>query len=340
MKNTIKILLIILLMAAAAEAKTVKLSDYATPNDGNNDTSGFQSALDAVRTNGGGTVMVPEGTWEIRSQLNLVDYGNYVSYVIQGEKGAILRIDGGSTDLIFYGGNINHMEFRDLIFIGNTSDTYDASYLGFFLYTMQLKVSGCQFYGLRAKNDIFYTGNVDAVYENNQFGGSAGDNSSINADVTYTPIWGVTVTDNIFYDYGNFKNVYYSKVSGAPWIKIAGGTGTPVVTAQAPRVVISRSRFDEGAGTAIDITNIPDVTIENSGFNVSGVTGGTGIKLSKVTFGLVQGCSLGYTSNSRPALTLVNNTSIKAARLKFGGGVYFASIDGTSSAITEQCPAC
>jgi len=336
MKKTIKILLILLLVVMAAEAKTVKLSDYATPNDGNNDTTGFQNALDAVRTNGGGTVIVPEGTWELRSQLDMIGSNNFVSYLILGEKGAILRIDGGQNDLIFYGGNINQIEFRDLIFVGNTSDTYDASYLGYFAYTLQLKVTGCQFYGVRAKNNLFRTENVDAVYENNQFGGSCADDSTLYAN---SAVEGLTAIENIFYDYGNFKATYYSKVCGGAFIKVDGASSS-AVNAQAPRVIVDRSRFDEGVPIAVNITNVPDVTIENSGFNVSGVTGGTGIKLNNVDFGLIQGCSFGYTSNSRAALTLVSGTSIKAARLKFGGGVYFASIDGTSSAITEQCPAC
>lgn len=336
MKNTLAILAVLLFAAAAAQAKIVKLSDYATPNDGNDDTSGFQSAVTELKSNGGGTLLVGEGTWELRSIITFADYSNYVSYLVQGEKGAILYINGSDTSTIFWGGNTNQIEFKDLIFKGNSSDTYDASYVGHFLYALQVKVTGCQFYGVRAKNALFKTENVDVIYDNNQFAGSCGDTSAIYANES---VQAVTVSETTFFDYGNFKDTYYSKVCGASWIKVDGPSTIPG-NGNAPRVVIDRARFDEGTATSIGITNVTNVTVENSAFNVSGVTGATGIKFNNVGLGLIQGCSFGYTTNSRPAVTLVTNSSIKAARLRFSNGVYFASIDGSSSAITEQCPQC
>lgn len=257
MKNMFKILVLVLSAVAAVEAKTVLLSDYATPNDGNNDTSSFQSAINDLKSNGGGTLIVGDGVWELRSTVSLVDYSNYVSYLIKGEKGAVLYINGSGTDTIFYGGNTNQVEFRDLIFKGNPSDTYDASYVGYFAYASQVKVAGCQFYGLRAANALFHTANVDAVYENNLFGGACGDTSAIYANDS---IMGLTVIETSFIDYGNFKDTYYSKVCGASWIKVDGPSSN-AVNALGPRVLISRARFDEGTPVSVGITNINHVTI-------------------------------------------------------------------------------
>lgn len=328
--KTIIATLILLLGSLIISAKTVTLSNYCTPDDNTDDAACFQTAINALKANGGGTLIVDEGTWDLQDPILLGDTNNYVSYLIKGDKGSILKIQASQTETIFYGGNTNQVEFRDLIFVGS-SNTYDAQYLGYFLYAQQLKVTGCQFYGIRAKWALWRTENIDVVYENNQFGGSCGDVSAIYANEAME---GMVVRESTFFDYGNLKADYHSKVCGAAWITVDGAENS-AVNGHAPRVLITQSRFDEGPPTAIAIKHVPDVTVSQCAFTM-GLT--TGIWMKNVAQGVVESSQFGH--NDVPALTLISGSVVQVNRLRFADGATFADIDGDSTANIGYCPDC
>lgn len=81
------LLTLTLFLAATSMAATVNLKDYATPNDGQDDSAGFQKAVDDLKKAGGGTLLIGEGTWDLSSGVNLVTNGDNVSFLLQGDKG-------------------------------------------------------------------------------------------------------------------------------------------------------------------------------------------------------------------------------------------------------------
>jgi len=329
------LLSLFLFLTFTANGKTVRVADYATPNDGLDDSGDFQLAINNLRNGGGGTLEIGNGTWFLKDGLNLTSATNYVSYLIKGDKGAIIQVDAGQSANIFYAGNVNQLELKDLVFIGS-GETYDVGRIALTNFTEKVKVSGCQFYGIRAKEEMFWLGNVDAEFEHTQFAGSTGDNAVIYG---YENLKSLTVDNVNFVDFGNFGINYYSKVGASAWIKVEGLASQPT-NFNAPSVTVNRSRFDEGATRAVWIKNIPDVAITNIAVNVSGITDGAGVIFDNVPYGIIEGSTFGYTANVRPAVRLLNNSNARVSRLKFGGGVYFADIDGTSAARVSYCPMC
>lgn len=336
----ILLLLFLFFVASTAQAKTVDIKDYAVPDDGLCDTPGFQTAVDALRVNGGGTLLVSGGTWELScgDAIRLVDYGNYVSYSIVGAKGSIIRVTAGAGFYGFYAGNVNQLEVRDLTFVGGTPGV-DVQSLLLAAYTDHVIISDCRFYGVYAASALIHTMNVNTVIEKTQFGGSAAGKAVILAagDVN-TPFGTLTVKDTNFIDYANFLNQYLSKTHhGIPaWIR------AEQVSTYPSRVVLERLFFDEGAYLIADIRNVKHVEVNNIASNVNGTTPGGGIRFDNVANGNVVSSRFGYTTNRRPALVLVNNSHVQISRLEFEAGVYAGTVDATSKfypiGICRGCP--
>ena len=92
--------------ATSVQAKlrqTVSVKDFGAVGDGSvNDTAAIQAAIDAVFAAGGGTVLVPTGTYAVTS-LNMAWAASYTSVYIkgQGERSTIFTKYGATTTPIF-----------------------------------------------------------------------------------------------------------------------------------------------------------------------------------------------------------------------------------------------
>jgi hypothetical protein len=338
MKLPLLPILVFTLCCLSVPAKTINLVNYATPDDGQDDSVGFQRALNDLKDAGGGTLVVNSGDWDLSTPLDLTTYGNYVSYVIRGDKGAVIRLALRESEGAIYAGNANQVELRDLVFTGDSTVDYDTGYVYLANYTAKTIVSGCQFYGIRAKDGLFYLGNTDAVFDNVQFDGNAADHGVIHA-VNFS---GLTVTSTEFLDYGNFRSQYYSKSpnNAGPWINAEVLTGFVPPNALAQRVVrIQDVRFDEGASNAIKLTNISQFLASGLMVNVSGVTGSAGILLDNVGYSDIRLSAFGYTANARPAIRVTDHSTASIAGIIVGGGV-FAAYKDTSSQIFYDKATC
>lgn len=339
MKKLALIFVTITLFAVCAMAKTVKLADYTTPDDGKDDSAGFQSAINVLKNNKGGTLEIGGGVWNLSQMVNMVAYGNYVSYRIVGDAGSVIRLNLPQTEVAFYVGNVNQLIFENLIFTGDGSlSNYDTGFLLLANYTDKLSVRNCHFFGIRAGHSLFYIGNIDARFENNQFYGNASDVANIYGAFDMV---GLLIENTNFRDYGGFLGDYISKTpnGNSSWIKVERDAEDPALY-QSSRVRISDVRLDEGAYTGISLKNVPIVEISGLTVNVSGVTSGVGILFDNVKYAIVTNSAFGFTTLSRPALKLLNNSHVTVSRLKFGGNVYFSDIDASSEAKISFCPEC
>ncbi len=326
-----KILILTLLLTLSIAAKTVDVASYATPNDGVDDTAAFQSAINAVKNAGGGTITVSDGTWDINGRLYL---SGYVSYKFDGDKGSIISIDNEAYQT-FNVGNVNQIEFRDLIFIGHPTgfDTWTLVYIS---ASQQLRVTGCQFFGISAHTALFEIGSVDAVFDGNQFEGSGGGLATIYANASMRNL---KVLNSTFLDYANFNGTFYSKPSGQAWVMATGNVAT--INATAPTaIVIDGNRFDEAPYSAITITNARSVTVRNTAINVSSYATGAGIRLNNVRSGVIENSIFGYATLSRPAIVAQNSTQLRLENLEFGNSVFPFTADATSTVDTVLCEEC
>jgi hypothetical protein len=330
-------ILLLLCLCSMAHAKTVHVSDFATPNDNADDTPGFQAAIDKLKLAGGGILVIDDGTWKLLGTVNMVTYGNDISYLIQGDKGAVIQIAGGQSMLAFYIGNANHAEFRDLIFTGSPSQqVYDCQFLILAAYTGRLTVNACQFFGVLAKDSVISSMNVETRIQDTDFFGCGGVRGVVTGAA---PFGSIVVRGAKFIDYGVLRNVYYSKPGAPSWINIEDSPDRPVQFLTAS-VTIEHSRFDEAALAHIRIKNVAHVRILNCTHNVSGVDFSKGISLDRVKNGVIANGAFGYSSNRRPALELINGSFAKVSGLIFGNAVYLADVDTSSAVDASDCRAC
>lgn len=324
----------------ASGGGTVKLSDYAVPDDGENDAVGFQNAVNDLKANKGGTLIVDGGVWNLDSMVNFSTPGNnYISYKVIGDGGSVIKLGLGQSGIGFYAGNTNQITLDNLIFTGDDSTAgYDCNFVLLSTYSEKTTIKNTQFFGIRAKHSLIYAGNTDMVIENTQFAGNASDTANVYGAFD---LRGLTIENTDFRDYGNFLDKYYSKTPQGvtAWIMVERDAQT-AVNYYAARVRLTDLRLDEGAKYGISIKNVPHVTADALRINVSGILNSAGIVLDNVKYADVKDSVFGYTTNSRPAIKLSNHTNVKATRLTFGNNVYFAELDITSSVDTALCAEC
>jgi len=326
--KTISALVITLLFGVCISAKTVNLSDYATPNDGQDDAAGFQTAIGDLQAAGGGTLVVTDGKWNLNNTINMVMYPIGISIKIVGSKGAVIQPDLPPDRILFYVGNLNQFEMRDLIFVGDSSASPDLGYLLYSSYVDQTRITGCQFYGLRAGESLIYIANTDAVIEHSLFHGIA----SKVGNITAVAFRGLTASHLQFIDYGNLGGAYYSKTpyGNTAWIYLDGADSRTENALSQRAVTISDARFDEGARYAIDAKNVSFLTVRGVQTNVSGMTDSAGIRMNNVLFASIEQSKFGFPALPRPAMVALNNTKVLFNGISVGDGVYYGEKDASS----------
>lgn len=326
-----KTLLLILTLCLSTYA--VDIADYCTPNDGLDDGVCFQDAVDDLPN--GGTIIVSQGTWDIKSPISFVTYSVANSFAIKGTKDSIIKPD--LSGIVFYSGNQNQITFEGLTFVGDGTTANDMSYAMYFGGSSHAKVVDCQFYGLRASASTIFAGGTELTVEDTLFHGSAGPTV-----IETQNSKGLTIRNSEFLDYGNLNGTYYSKTpyGVSIWVKV-NASAHPTPNANAHRgVIFENVRFDEGSVKTASFTNIRYVNIKQVNVNVSGIIGGAGCLFDNVKLAKVEQSMFGYSSAARPAMVLTNNSTVRVEGLALGGAVTDYTADGTSRAFIEDCEGC
>ncbi len=337
-------LIVITVFGVVASAKTLALSDYCVPDDGNDDSVGFGHAVDELQNSGGGTLVVGAGTWDIEHGINIWsfgDYGNAVSIIIRGDGGSVINLRLNDQETAFEVGNKNRFEMRGLIFTGTPGGGIDAGRLASIRFTLLTVVSECEFYGIRTSDALFHIGNTDATFENDNFDGNATGSGS--ANIHAVNFGGLTVKHSQFFDYGTSKGIFYSKsgYNSGSWINAEAPNGESPTNSSSERVVrIEDSRFDEGAFVGVRLTNVSNALLSGLSFNLSSGDGSTGIRLDNVGLAEVKMSKFGWARTHRPAVTAVNRTTLNAMSLSFGDDVYFLESDTSSTINSSFCRQC
>lgn len=337
----------------AANAQTgIDVRDFgAIAGDGVDDAPAFQAAVDAAFEKHGGTIVIPAGRYDIKQMISIIPDG-YVGAEVMfaGQKGAILGISVGRDNIAFKGGNLNSLVFEDITFIGknvafDNPDFFDARHVIYADHINQFNLTRCNFFGLAtqstngAQTGIIYVGDADAKFVDSQFDGdlSLYPTGSIIEAVDFK---GLTVSRCTFLDYANLGGEYFSKSTAfvGAWIRAKNTSGFN--KAQQRRIFIEDSRFDEGAAYALDIVNVPWVTVRGIYVNVNGTSAGRGIRMFNVEFARVEQSSFGLARYARPAIEVFNCVALYVAGLRFSEEVFFLSNNGLQDLKVEFCPQC
>ena len=340
MRKPLFFVLIVILFTLTAQAKTLRLSDYGTPGDSIDDSGSFQTAVNELSTNGGGTLVITEGLWDIQQGILLINPSNNATSIrISGNKGAVIRLALNQEATFLSIGNGIQAELSGLIVVSKTTGPlYDGGYFLRSANTGQTIIQNCNFFGLLMKYDFIHISNTDLVVEKCIFGGNATSGAQIHA-VNFS---GVTVRDSLFLDYYNFLGAYYSKTpyNIGMWIK-AENDSMPGINAMGTKAVtVLNSRFDEGAPMAIYVKNAPFADIADVQVNVSSVGDATAIRLDNVQFAQVKMSQFGFTAYRKPAITATNGTTLEVSGLRFANPVYFAEVDRSTKVFKEKCAQC
>lgn len=340
MKTSVLFIIIFTLSILTAQARTVRLADYGTPGDNQDDAAGFQLAVYDLANSGGGTLVIGEGVWDVQQGVTLVNETlNATSIRITGNKGAILRLALNEEHTFLNIGNNVQAELSGLIVVSKTPTgaQYDGGYFLQSLYTGQTIIQNCNFFGLFMKYDFIKTGNTDLIIEKSIFGGNAANGAQIHV----TNFMGLTVRDTLFLDYYHFLDTYYSKTPNnvGYWIKAENNAMPPVNATGTKAVTVTNTRFDEGAPVAISVQNSPYADISDIIVNVGSTSNSTAIQLDNVVYAQIKMGQFGYTQAARPAI-YARRSTVEVIGLRFANGVFFADVDRATKVFKEKCAQC
>jgi hypothetical protein len=341
------LILFLLITPVFVSAVEVNPQDYgAVVDDGIDDSSAVQAAINAVLEKGGGKILFPGGTLNINKPISIQPNYSGGQMILKGNRGSVLEVSVGQENTAIYAGNLNMLLFEDLAIVGKkvpmgAVDFFDAKYVIYSNYVGQTTITRCQLLGLAVPNKsaIVYLGITDAHVSDSQFDGNLAMYET-GAVILAENTMGLTVSRSSFIDYSNFKGEYLSKTPGfvGAWIMVKGGA--PMNALGQRRILIEDSRFDEGAATIIWAENVAWVNVVGISANINGTGVGRGIYLKNVDYANIRQSWFGYTNAARPALDFENVGGSEVTSLKFGGGVYFLKQFGSIKVSINYCPQC
>jgi hypothetical protein len=316
------------------------LRAYGAVGDGvTNDGPALQSALNAIASAGGGTLIVPAGHYAIITPVSKDFTGLASSVVIRGVASSTTINTKGSGEQISHGldltsefvikvghpnvalalSGLTTLLITDMVFIGTPDALSDARIPLVLGGIPDATIRHSEFYGLSSLYDggaIVYADNCGLTIDQTAFLGSTG-NSGVRNSVILTTNWkSISLTESVFVDYGQ-RPGYYGKLGLAPpysWIMV--GNAAPVDSASPRRDTTIRNVFmDEGGFMAI--ASIPDfynqsaapadlIYISDYKLNVSNL-GASAVYIDRgAQHVMLERASFGYSHNAGPAV-YVNN---------------------------------
>ena len=263
----------------AAVAATLDLSDYGAAGDGNaDDGPAFQRALDALAEAGGGTLLVPAGTYLVATPV-VKDFSG-VNVTIQGVPSDTMPAPPTATGQELSAGlnltsrivpatgpnasalkltNLRELTIEHIDFTGRPESMTDAFVSLYLVDIGKATLRHCEFYGLSSFgiSDTEGGGNIvravrsQLSIELSVFLGCTANSGAYGAVVENLQWLKFSISNSIFLDYG--QRAFFGKTGlGAPisWIDV-GNAAFP--TAESPRreFVVRDTFLDEGGWVGI-----------------------------------------------------------------------------------------
>lgn len=247
---------------------TVSLTDFGAIGDGvANDGPALQAALNALAAAGGGTLLVPSGTYAIVTPVSKDFSGLTSAITIQGEPSAtVLDVAGNGTGLnlsseflIKVGQNTDALTFKnlhslrisDIIFLGVQEVVSDAHVVVAFDGIANANIEHSEFYGLASltHGGAMVLGNNSGLKLDQVAFLGCSTNSGVTGSVVQNTLWqSFSITNSKFIDYG-YRPDFYSKTPlAAPYSWISIGNAAGLVPSSSRREAFVQNVFlDEGA---------------------------------------------------------------------------------------------
>lgn len=313
----------ILIFCVIALPQTVKLTDFgAIPNDGLLDDVAFTKALESMRATGG-TLEFPCGVLDLSTEQSFV--GNYVSWKLEGNQCAILRVASPVYTLIRFG-NSPLSVISGLTFLGVPANPYDTAHSIVIANADRNVIRDSKFVGLRSPLAIVLAGGEIGITDS-LFGGNSAQ-GVVMLPGEYQQ--GGSIIRTNFIDYANLNGTHYSKTpyGNGSWVLATGGP-SPTTNYRGQRQLrVEDGVMDEGAQNgAINASDIFAVTISGLRVNVAGIGG---VYLSNVRAAKLEGNWFGYSGYVRPAIIAVNGTKVLVKDQVIANQVFHGTKDGTS----------
>jgi hypothetical protein len=262
---------------------TVSLTDFGAVGNGvADDGPALQAALNSLSAAGGGTLIVPPGTYAIATPVSKDFSGLTAAITIQGQPSAtMLDVAGNGTGLnltsellIKVGQNTDALTFknlssllvRDVVFLGVQEVVNDAHVVVAFDGVANATIEHSEFYGLASLTPggaMVLANNSGLKLDQVAFLGCS-TNSGVTGSVVQNTLWkSVSITNTKFIDYGYRPNFYSKTPLAAPYSWISVGNAAGLVPASSRREAFVQNVFlDEGA--YIQLSSRPEYFATNS----------------------------------------------------------------------------
>jgi protocatechuate 3,4-dioxygenase beta subunit len=326
---------------------TLNLADFGATGDGvTDDGPAFQGALDALAAAGGGTLLVPAGTYLISTPV-VKDFSTLANgtITIQGvpsstmpapvtatgqELAAGLDLTSeiiaatGPNSTAFTLTNAQQLTIEHIAFLGRPSEMTDAFITLFLVDIGRATIRHCEFYGLSSfglsaehgAGNIVRAVRSDLAIELSVFLGCTANSGAYGA-VVENLLWRkFSISNSIFLDYG-IRPGFFSKTGlGAPlsWIDI-GNAAEPTPDSPRREFLVRDTFLDEGGWVGITAfpyrwgpyAKIDLVYISGLKMNVSN-TGTAGHVLYDIENILIENSRYGWSQNAYAAID-INRTA-------------------------------
>lgn len=359
---------------ASRPPSTFNLRAFGAVGDGaTNDGPALQSALDALASAGGGTLVVPAGRYAITSavskdfsglknpvtirgvasstRVNTRGHGEQLSHGLDLTSEFVIKTNQATDALAL--SNLASLLITDMVFIGTPDASSDAHRALFLDGIPDATIRHSEFYGLRSANEggaIIDANNCGLKIDQTVFLGSSA-NSSVRTSVVLVTNWkSVSLTESVFLDYGQRPD-YWGKLGLGPpfaWIMIADAA--PVDSLSPRRDATIRDVFmDEGGYHAI--ASVPDlydsraapadlIYVSDYRLNVSSL-GTSAIYIDRgAQHTLIERASFELTSKSDAAVNVTNVGDVILDRLTCiaaANRIRASATVGTLTVINSNC---
>lgn len=332
----------------------VNLRSFGAVGDGSTDDGpALQSALNALLSQHGGTLVVPPGRYAIATPVSVYGSGSG-DITIQGVGSSsqfLLKVGGGHTALQF---NVFHrVVIERMTFLGTPNVYPDLLRAIDFELCWFAVMRECELFGLNAQPSsgsqtpagVIYSYATDLLIQNCAFWGCSANGSTSAIECA---IWGgLHMEDVIMWDIGDLNGVTYAKSAVNTYAAVhLGDAAGPINHPPGPQhsssqrqVRLIRVSTDEGYGRGFALTasagnQARSVLLDNLQVNGFAPSSGIGAMVQGSRNTMINDCWFGYTKSSSTAISLKDAGDATIAGTICQDGMTTIKADSTTTSLT------